>query len=123
MVGQELVAVEPGDTTDRLYGLAFDIGTTTVVGMLMNLGNGAPVAVRSTLNGQAIYGADVISRISHVMLNDDGISQLNQKIIQTMNGLIEQLLAESGVQPGEVYEVVVAGNTTMLHLFLGLSRI
>ncbi len=121
VVGQELVAVEPGDTTSRVYGLAFDIGTTTVVGMLMNLKNGAPAAVRSTLNGQAIYGADVISRISHVMLNEDGLPQLNQKIVQTMNGLIEQLLAESGVQPDEVYEVVVAGNTTMLHLFLGLD--
>jgi uncharacterized 2Fe-2S/4Fe-4S cluster protein (DUF4445 family) len=121
VVGSELVAVEPGDTTERMYGLAFDIGTTTVVGMLMNLRNGAAEAVRSTLNGQAIYGADVISRISFAMMNEDGLAQLNEKIMQTLNGLIAQLLAESGVVAGEVYEAVVVGNATMLHLFLGLD--
>jgi uncharacterized 2Fe-2S/4Fe-4S cluster protein (DUF4445 family) len=121
VVGQELVTVEPGDTTGRIYGLAFDIGTTTVVGMLMNLVNGTPAAVRSSLNGQAVYGADVISRISHTMLNEDGLANLNQKISQTLNSLIEQLLIEASVKPDEVYEVVVAGNTTMLHLFLGID--
>jgi len=120
VVGQELVSVEPGDTRDRAYGLAFDIGTTTVVGMLLNLNSGAPVAVRSVLNGQAIYGADVIARISHAMLNADGLSQLHERIVQTMNDLIVRLLTEADVAPHEVYEVVTAGNATMQHLLLGL---
>ncbi|MCX6048793.1 MAG: ASKHA domain-containing protein [Chloroflexi bacterium] len=120
VVGQELVAVEPGDTSQQAFGLAFDIGTTTVVGMLLNLGSGAPVAVRSLLNGQAIYGADVIARISHAMLNEEGLSQLHAAIVQTMNNLIEALLREANITPQAVYEVVVAGNATMQHLLLGL---
>jgi len=121
VVGQELVAVEPGDTRKRVFGLAFDIGTTTVVGMLMNLKNGTPAAVRSALNGQAVYGADVIARISHCMMNEDGLTQLNAKIVQTLNGLIEWLLAQGDVKAEEVYEVTVVGNTTMLHLLLGID--
>ena len=121
VVGHELVSVEGGDTTDRLFGLAFDIGTTTVVGMLIDLNSGAPVAVRSALNGQAVQGADVISRISYTMLHEDGLSELNQVILGTLNGLIVQLLDEGGVAPHEVYEVVTAGNATMQHLFLGVD--
>jgi len=120
VVGQALVSLEPGDTQARKYGLAFDIGTTTVVGMLLDLNSGAPLAVRSALNGQAIYGADVISRISHAMLNPDGLGQLYERIVQTMNDLIGRLLTEADVAPHEVYEVVTAGNATMQHLLLGI---
>ena len=121
VVGNELVSVEEGDTSDRVYGLAFDIGTTTVVGMLIDLNSGAPVAVRSTLNGQAVQGADVISRISYTMLNEDGLSELNEVILRTLNSLISQLLEEGRVAPHEVYEVVTAGNATMQHLLLGID--
>ena len=121
VVGHELVSVEGGDTSDRLFGLAFDIGTTTVVGMLIDLNSGAPVAVRSALNGQAVQGADVISRISYTMLHEDGLSELNGVILRTLNGLIAQLLDEGEVAPHEVYEVVTAGNATMQHLFLGVD--
>lgn len=121
VVGQEIVSVEPGDTCNRNYGLAFDIGTTTVVGMLLDLNSGAPAAVRSQLNGQAIYGADVIARISHAMLNAGGLAQLHERILYTLNSLIAELLAEANVAPHEVYEVVAAGNATMLHLLLGLD--
>ena len=121
VVGQELVSVEEGDTRGRTFGMAFDIGTTTVVGMLLDLNNGAPFAVRSTLNGQAIHGADVISRISYTMLNEDGLSRLNEVIVNTLNSLIAQLLEEGQVAPHEVYEVVTAGNATMQHLFLGVD--
>jgi uncharacterized 2Fe-2S/4Fe-4S cluster protein (DUF4445 family) len=121
VVGQEVVSVEPGDTRGRAFGLAFDIGTTTVVGMLLDFASAAPVAVRSLLNGQAIYGADVIARISHAMLNAEGLAQLHERIMQTLSDLITQLLAEAAVAAHEVYEVVVAGNATMLHLLLGLD--
>jgi uncharacterized 2Fe-2S/4Fe-4S cluster protein (DUF4445 family) len=121
IVGQELVSLEPGDSTARLFGLAFDLGTTSVVGMLMDLNSGAPLAVRSALNGQAIYGADVISRISHAMLNEAGLAQLNEQIMQTLNTLTAQLLAEAAVAAHEIYEVVMAGNATMQHLLLKLN--
>jgi uncharacterized 2Fe-2S/4Fe-4S cluster protein (DUF4445 family) len=121
VVGQQLVAVEPGDTRARSFGVAFDVGTTTVVGMLINLTNGAPVAVRSVLNGQASFGADVIARISHVMLSDTGLDELAARIAGSFNEVLRELLAEGEVAPEEVYEMVVAGNATMTHLLLGIT--
>lgn len=121
VVGQQLITVEPGDTTPRSFGVAFDVGTTTVVGRLLNLVSGAPVAVRSVLNGQASFGADVIARISHAMLNDDGLEVLAARIAGSFNEVLGSLLAEGGVRPEEVYELVVAGNSTMTHLLLGIT--
>jgi uncharacterized 2Fe-2S/4Fe-4S cluster protein (DUF4445 family) len=121
VVGQELIAIEAGDTSNAMYGLAFDIGTTTVVGMLLNLKNGVPQAVNSTLNGQASYGADVISRISHGMMVEGGAEQLQQAILGSINGLIAKLLAESGIVQEQVYEATIAGNATMLHILLGMD--
>ena len=126
IVGQQLVTIEAGDTTEQLYGLAFDIGTTTVVGMLLNLKNGVPLAVKSTLNGQASFGADVISRISHGMMAEDGLAQLQQAILGSINSLIGQLVqevdgGETAVSRDHIYEATLAGNATMLHLLLGLD--
>lgn len=119
--GDELIAVEPGDTTDRLYGLALDIGTTTVVGALVDLNTGAVAAVQSTLNGQAPYGADVISRSSFTMTEPDGLAILQTRIVETINTLLDQLLATSGVARENIYETVAVGNATMLHLLLGID--
>ena len=121
IVGQELIATEPGDTTNKLYGLAFDIGTTTVVGMLLDLRSGAPLSVQSTLNGQASYGADVISRISHGMMAENGLEELQSGILNSINGLIVQLLSGANIEQEHVYEATLAGNATMLHLLLGID--
>lgn len=119
--GDELIAVEGGDTTSLLYGLALDIGTTTVVGALTNLRTGAVEAVKSTLNGQASYGADVISRISFTMMETDGKETLQARVVETINSLLDQLLAASGADRDNVYEAVAVGNATMLHLLLGID--
>lgn len=119
--GDELLAVEPGDTTDSAYGLALDIGTTTVVGALVNLQTGVVAAVQSSLNGQAPYGADVISRISHTMLEPDGQAVLQTRIVETINTLVDRLLTSSGLARETVYEAVAVGNATMLHLLLGID--
>jgi uncharacterized 2Fe-2S/4Fe-4S cluster protein (DUF4445 family) len=119
--GDELIAVEGGDTTTELYGLALDIGTTTVVGALVNLNAGAVAAVQSMLNGQAPYGADVISRISHTMMEADGLATLHARIVETLNNLLDSLLAQANVARAHVYEVVAVGNATMLHLLLGID--
>jgi uncharacterized 2Fe-2S/4Fe-4S cluster protein (DUF4445 family) len=121
LAGSELVAVEPGDTRDESYAVAFDVGTTTLVGSLMNLRTGMAVAVRSTLNGQAPYGADVISRISHAMNGPDAVRELQAAVLGSMNGVLEGLYQESGVRRDRVYEAVVVGNATMLHLLLGVD--
>jgi uncharacterized 2Fe-2S/4Fe-4S cluster protein (DUF4445 family) len=120
MVGDELIAVEPGDTTGWSYGLALDIGTTTVVAAIVNLKTGAVEAVKSALNGQASYGADVISRASYAMMEPDGLANLTTRILETVNGLVEQLAGDSGVRADRIYEAVVVGNATMLHLLLGI---
>ncbi len=120
-VDDELIAVEPGDTTAEMYGLACDIGTTTVVAMLMDLRSGAPLAVASNLNGQATYGADVISRISYTMTEPNGLATLQRKVVETLNGLIQQVTARAGVPRERIYEVVAAGNATMQHLLLGID--
>lgn len=121
VVGDELIAVEQDDTRERLYGLAVDVGTTTVVTMLMDLRSGMPLAVESTLNSQASFGADVISRISHVMMEEDGLAVLQQRIVETLNELIEQVTTAAEVPRHEIHEIVVAGNATMQHLLLGLN--
>jgi uncharacterized 2Fe-2S/4Fe-4S cluster protein (DUF4445 family) len=121
LAGEHLVAVEPGDTTEECFGVAFDVGTTTLVGTLMNLRTGMAAAVRSTLNGQAPYGADVISRISHAMNGADSIEELKTAVVATMNGILDELYREAGITPERTYEAVVVGNVTMLHLLLGID--
>jgi len=121
LVGDHLAAVEPGDTTSTCYGLAFDIGTTTVVGNLVDLRQGVVAGVASELNGQAIHGADVISRIGYATRHPGGLEELQARVLATINGIIDRLLGETGVAPEHIYEMTVVGNTTMLHLFLGLD--
>ncbi len=119
--GDQLIAVEAGDTREESYGVAFDLGTTTVVGTLMNLRTGMAEAVRSTLNGQAPFGADVISRISHGMQGDEAKAELREAIQRTMNTVLQELYESAGVARERVYETVVVGNATMLHLLLGID--
>ena len=117
--GEQLVAVEPGDTTGECYGVAFDVGTTTLVGTLMNLRTGMAASVLSTLNGQAPFGADVISRISHGMAGREAIQELQAAVIATMNSILAELYRETGVTPEQTYEAVVV--VTMLHLLFGID--
>ena len=116
-----LIAVEPGDTTSRSFGLAFDLGTTTVVATLLDLTTGTPVAVESMLNKQQPFGADVITRISATMLDASALDKLRDLAQQTLAELATAVCDTSKVEPGEVYEVALAGNATMVHLVLGLD--
>ena len=121
LAGEHLVALEAGDTTGDCFGVAFDVGTTTVVGTLMNLRTGMAASVLSTLNGQAPFGADVISRISHGMNGPDSVLELQTAVVSTMNGILASLYQETGVSPERTYEAVVVGNATMLHLLFGID--
>jgi len=119
IAGNRIISVEPGDTTARGFGLAFDIGTTTVVGALMNLVTGEEVAVASGLNGQHIYGGDVISRMSVTMRGAEWVERLTQAVRSTVNDIIGRCLEASGVARHEVYELTFVGNTVMEHLLIG----
>ena len=121
LVGEYLVDVEPGDTTDRMFGASFDIGTTTCVCTLVDLRNGATVGVASTINHQAPFGADVIARMAKAMHGEENVVQLREAAISTVNELLGRAREEAGVAQQEVYEAVVAGNATMMHLLCGVN--
>jgi uncharacterized 2Fe-2S/4Fe-4S cluster protein (DUF4445 family) len=118
---QELIGLEPGDTTARRFAIAFDLGTTTVVATLLDLESGQPVAVRSLLNRQQPFGADVITRISATMMDDEALGALRSRAHETMSSLVSEVCAEGEVEPREVYEITVCGNVTMMHLALGID--
>ena len=121
VVDEELLDLEPGDTTARRYAIAFDLGTTTVVATLLDLDSGQPLAVRSMLNRQQPYGADVITRISAVMMDDGALAALRARAHETVSTLTAEVCEEAGVAPGEVYEITVCGNVTMMQLALGID--
>lgn len=115
------LAVEAGDTTGECYGMAFDIGTTTIVGALVDLRSGAQIGVASALNTQASFGADVISRIGYTMTDPEGLEVLQERVVGVLNDLTQSVMEQSGVKRERIYEATVVGNTCMHHLFLGLD--
>lgn len=117
----ELLAVETGDTQERLFGAAVDIGTTTLVVYLLDLNQGRVVARGAMTNPQQIFGADVISRITHAATGPQGIADLQVKVITGINTLLARLCQENGMKTEEIYQIVVVGNTTISHLFLGID--
>ena len=121
VIDDVLIAVEPGDTTARRFGIAFDLGTTTVVATLLDLSTGTPVAVESMLNKQQPFGADVITRISATMMDPGALDKLQQLATETLGELARTVCDRGGVRPDEVYEVAVAGNATMTHIALGID--
>ena len=121
IVDEVLIDVEPGDTSGRLFGIAFDLGTTTVVATLLDLSTGTPVAVDSMLNKQQPFGADVITRISAVMMDPAALGRLSGLAHETLAELARSVCEQGEVDPTEVYEVAVAGNATMTHIALGID--
>lgn len=103
------------------YGIALDIGTTSVVAELFDLSSGESIGVTSCLNPQTEFGGDVLTRISFASQHTDGTQQLQKKIVEGINILIDQLVTPKQLHSEDIYEVVVAGNTTMQHLLLGVS--
>ena len=121
IIDEALVDVEPGDTTDARYAIAFDLGTTTVVATLLDVGTGTPLAVASMLNKQQPFGGDVISRISATMMDPEALGRLQVAAGATLAELAAQVCREAAVDPASVYEVAVAGNATMTALVLGID--
>ncbi len=121
IAGDRIISLEPGDTSDQLFGIAFDIGTTTIMGSLLDLQKAEVIAVAATTNPQNIYGADVISRINHASEGKKELKQLQDKVIQAANEIIKDLLKQTKIARDRVYEAVAVGNTTMSHLFMGVD--
>ena len=121
LVDDELIAVEPHDSTAHCYGIAFDIGSTTLVGTLVNLANGADLALAARVNPQTSFGDDVVSRIQKCRTEKDGLAQLQSAVLDAVNKIIDEVLKKGGVDRRCVYEVVFAGNTTMQEILCGVD--
>ncbi|MFO7871330.1 MAG: ASKHA domain-containing protein [Kiritimatiellia bacterium] len=121
IAGDRLLQLEKGDTTASTYGIAIDMGTTTVVGTLLDLASGDECAVSSTMNPQVAFGDDVISRISRVRDHYGTLADIQHSAIKAVNSVIHNLADKAGIDPQSIYEVVVAGNSTMQELLCGLN--
>ncbi len=118
--GREVVRIQPAFHED-IYGMAFDVGTTTVAGHLCHLRTGEILATASRMNPQVPYGEDLMSRVSYAMVNPDGTERMHRAIIDGLNELIAEACREAEISPTELVELVVVGNTTMHHLLLGIN--
>ena len=116
-----IIDVEPGDTTPHAYGMAFDIGTTSIVGSLMDLGTGEQLSAIGSVNPQAVYGGDLMSRIAYAQFDKKKLTTLRAKVLNAVNGFIKDACDEAGVSPGHLYKIVVVGNTCMHHVVLGID--
>lgn len=119
---REVIDVRPG-YEEGIYGLAVDIGSTTVAGHLCDLRTGAVLATESTMNPQVIYGEDLMSRVSYAMSNNDGLDKMHRAIIETLNKLAAGAAMTAGIRARQIHEAVFVGNTTMIHILLGINPV
>ena len=123
LTGDHVIDVEPGDTTARCFGLAFDIGSTTLVGTLINLCDGKELAVTSMVNPQTSFGDDVVSRIRKCREEKDGLSKLQGVIIDAVNGMIDDLAGKTRIERDDIWQAVMAGNSTMQEILCGINPV
>ena len=117
---KEILDIKPGQAKDA-YGLAIDLGTTTLAGYLCNLESGKLIGTQSMMNPQVAYGEDVMARISYTMSHPDGLKRMNRSIIDGLNQLVRTLTNECHLSPKDILELTIVGNTAMHHLFLGID--
>ncbi|PKM78683.1 MAG: hypothetical protein CVU90_01410 [Firmicutes bacterium HGW-Firmicutes-15] len=110
-----------GRQREVLYGLALDIGSTSLFAALLDLETGQAVAMASQSNMQRIYGDDIISRVNYAMENEEGALTLHRILINNLNSMIEEMLVETNVVQESIYKVTAVGNPVMLHFLLGLN--
>ena len=119
-----ILPLSPGKSADLSpypFGVAVDIGTTTLVFHLIQLITGSLIETRTALNPQTKYGADVISRINYCILNPDGLKILQDELLQTINAQLVHFTDITGITPDDIVKISFSGNTTMLHLLLGVN--
>lgn len=116
---KEILEIHPGKNNE-IYGMAIDLGTTTIVGYLMNLIEGKQISVRSSLNPQIRYGDDVISRIRFSQENERGLKELQGSVINKINEIIKVITESAGLSHSKIHEVAIVGNTAMHHILMGI---
>jgi uncharacterized 2Fe-2S/4Fe-4S cluster protein (DUF4445 family) len=116
-----IIDCEPGNTVDANFGIAIDIGTTTIVGYLINLNDAKTYAIASCLNPQTAFGEDVVSRITYICSNNNGLQQLNSIVIKALNDIIKKVCETAKIQSSQIYEATIVGNSVMHHIFLNIT--
>ncbi|MEM2339372.1 MAG: ASKHA domain-containing protein, partial [Nitrososphaerales archaeon] len=116
-----VISVEPRDTTNSLYGVAIDLGTSKIVASLIDLINGNLIMSNGFDNPQVIYGEDIISRITYAAIGKEQLDELKRLAVEGVNSIVTDLCKAANVDINNVYEIVLVGNTVMHHLFLGLE--
>ncbi len=116
-----LIAVEVGDTRDACYGIAYDLGSTTIVGYLMDLNTGKDVSVASVMNPQMVYGDDLVSRISFATTQEGGAEILRSVVVEALNRVAREAAESAGISCDNIYKATIVGNTCMTHLLLGID--
>ena len=117
--GQDIIGVWPG-FHDRAFGVAIDIGSTTIAGHLANLHDGAVLASHGVMNPQIRFGEDLMSRVSYAMMHPEGAAEMTAAVRKALNGLLAQLAMSAGIKRDEILELAVVGNPIMHHLVLGI---
>lgn len=120
--GREIVAAWPG-LRDRVFGVAVDIGSTTIAGHLADLGSGAVLASDGTMNPQIRFGEDLMSRVSYAMLHDDGAGAMTAVVRRALNGLLATLARSAGIKRADILAITLVGNPIMHHLALGIDPV
>jgi uncharacterized 2Fe-2S/4Fe-4S cluster protein (DUF4445 family) len=115
-----LIGVRPGHE-ERLLGLALDIGSTTIAAHLTDLHTGEVLAAKGAMNPQIRFGEDLMSRVSHAMLHENGAAEMTRVVREAINALAEEAAREAGADPADIVDVAVVGNPVMHHLFLGID--
>ena len=118
----EVIDVQPG-YAEGVYGLAVDIGSTTIAGFLCDLRTGNILATHSMMNPQVTYGEDLMSRVSYAMMHNDGLDKMHTAVIEALNRLAASIAREANIRPRHIQEAVFVGNTTMTHILLGINPI
>jgi uncharacterized 2Fe-2S/4Fe-4S cluster protein (DUF4445 family) len=117
---RQVIRIEPG-YAEGIYGLAVDVGSTTVVAHLCDLRTGAVLATEAMMNPQVRYGEDLMSRVSYGMMNPQGVERMHRAVVRGVNELAEKAAAAAGLTAQDIMDMVMVGNTIMHHLFLGID--
>ena len=120
--GKEVIDVQPG-YEEGVYGLAVDIGSTTIAGFLCDLRTGEILATESMMNPQVTYGEDLMSRVSFAMMHNDGLDKMHTAVIDALNRLAASTARAAGIRQRQIQEAVFVGNTTMIHILLGINPV
>lgn len=118
---REIIAFDEGDTSNQIFGLAVDIGTSKIVGSLVDLNTGKTLSTGFIENPQMLYGEDIISRITFSANDEEKLRSLHKLLVEGINKVMDYTCTQAGVNPQKIYEVTIVGNTAMHHFLLGIN--